>query len=199
MKRLTIAVVDLVTSRPTRGLYSRYMNANLAGIMAQAVAVWWVRRLRTNFICYTGDQDIVRDVGGDVDLVFIGAFTRSAQLAYALSSLFRAQGRRHRARPATRPLLSGRRGACDDYVLGFTDRETIADVLADCAPASRPASISPAGASPASFPSARARWKFITRTLEGAPKSVKVVPMISSLGCPTPAPSVSTPRLPTSR
>lgn len=185
MKRLTIAVVDLVTSRPTRGLYSRYMNANLAGIMAQAVAVWCEELGHdVRFICYTGDQDIVRDVGDDVDLVFIGAFTRSAQLAYALSSLFRARG--------VVTALGGPHARCYpddavrwfDYVLGFTDRETIADVLADCAPRQPTGQHLAAARQPRELPSARARWKFITRTLEGAPKSVKVVPMISSLGCP---------------
>jgi hypothetical protein len=182
---LRIVVIDLVTSRPTRALYSRYMNANLASIMAQAVA-FWCEQLghEVRFICYTGAEDILREAGDDADLAIIGAFTRSAQLAYALSSAFRAKG--------IVTALGGPHARCYpddalrwfDYVLGFTDRETMADMLADCAPGRPTGQYLAAARQPRELPSARERWKFIAKTLEGAPKSLKIVPMISSLGCP---------------
>ena len=185
MRRLNVAVVDLVTNRPNPGLWSRFMNANLASLMAQAVAVWCEELgHHLDYVCYTGTQDLLRDVRSDTDVVFISAFTRSAQLAYALSNHFRSQG--------MVTVLGGPHARCYpddavrwfDYALGFTDRSLIADVLQD---ASRPATegvyLSAPG-HPQALPSARERWKFISPTLEGAPPILKIVPMISSLGCP---------------
>ena len=67
-------------------------------------------------------------------MLFIGAFTQSAQLAYALSNLFRQRG--------AVTVLGGPHARCYpedarkyfDYVLGFTDRDIVAEVLRDCAP-----------------------------------------------------------------
>ena len=187
MRRLDIAVVDLVTNKPTRALYSRFMNANLASIMGQAVAVWCEQLgHRVRYLCYTGAEDIVGEVGRGADIVFIGAFTRSAQTAYALSNHFRARG--------AVTVLGGPHARCYpddairyfDYVLGFTDRELIDDMLRDATAAGRGAlgqHLSAPG-QPQELPSARERWRFIADTLKGAPGMLKVVPMISSLGCP---------------
>ncbi|HWT12786.1 MAG TPA: hypothetical protein VN231_08545 [Allosphingosinicella sp.] len=185
MKSLNVAVVDLVTNRPTRALYSRFMNANLASIMGQAVAVWCEELgHRVRYLCFTGAQDILSEVGEDVDIVFIGAFTRSAQTAYALSSHFRSKG--------VVTILGGPHARCYpddavrffDYVLGFTDREMIADVLRDRAPANPAGQFVSAPGHPRELPSARQRWRFIADTLKAAPGILKIVPMISSLGCP---------------
>jgi hypothetical protein len=185
MQRLNIAVVDLVTNRPTRALYSRFMNANLASLMAQAVAAWCEELgHRVQYHCYTGAQDILGDVGDEADVVFIGAFTRSAQTAYALGSHFRAKGKT--------TILGGPHARCYpddavryfDYVLGFTDRELVADVLGERARGGPLGAHLSAPGQPQELPSARQRWKFITRALEGAPSMLKIVPMISSLGCP---------------
>jgi hypothetical protein len=185
MKRLNIAIVDLVTNKPTRALYSRFMNANLAGLMAQAIAVWCEELgHRVNYLCYTGAQDILAEIVDDTDVVFISAFTRSAQTAYALSTHFRAKG--------MVTVLGGPHARCYpddairwfDYALGFTDKVLVADVLADSARASGEGVYLAAPAQPRELPSARERWKFITQTLRGAPSMLKIVPMISSLGCP---------------
>ena len=185
MRRLNIAIVDLVTNRPTRALYSRFMNANLAGLMAQAVAVWCEELgHRVQYVCYTGAQDLLGGVGEDTDVLVISAFTRSAQTAYALSSHFRAKG--------VVTILGGPHARCYpddavlyfDYALGFTDRELLAHVLQDCSSTRRAGEYLSAAAQPHELPSARERWKFISATLVGAPRILKVVPMISSLGCP---------------
>ena len=185
MKRLRVAIVDLVTNKPTRALYSRFMNANLAGLMAQAVAVWCEELGHdVRYVCFTGAQDIIAEVGGEVDLVFIGAFTRSAQTAYALSSYFRSKG--------MVTVLGGPHARCYpddavrwfDYALGFTDKQLIADVLGECAPGRPLGQHLSAAEQPRELPSARARWKFIERTLRAAPSMLRIVPMISSLGCP---------------
>jgi hypothetical protein len=185
MRSLNVVVIDLVTNRPTPGLWSRFMNANLASIMAQAAAVWCEELgHRVRYVCYTGARDILREVGDEVDVVIIGAFTRSAQLAYALGSLFRRRG--------VRTILGGPHARCYpddavrwfDVVLGFTDREILADALAAGSSGAGLGAYLSAPGQPLDLPSARQRWKYIVEALRGAPGMLKIVPMISSLGCP---------------
>ena len=93
LRPLRIAVIDLVTKAPTRALYARIMNANLASIMPQVIAVWCEEEgHEVTFICYTGFEDIETLLPHRIDLVFIGAFSQSAQLAYAMSQRFRKEG-----------------------------------------------------------------------------------------------------------
>lgn len=185
MKRLDIIVLDLVTNGPTRALYPRLMNANLASIMSQVVAVW-AEELghRVQFASYTGAEDLGRLVSRRCDVVIIGAFTRSAQLAYALSGIARKSG--------AVTVLGGPHARCYpddacryfDYVLGFTDKTLLAEVLGDCSPR-RPRGLSLAAlAQPADLPPLRQRWKFVEANLRKAPPGLKIVPLISSLGCP---------------
>ena len=184
MRKLRVAVVDLTTRGPTKALYARVMNANLASIMPQAVAVWCENEGHdVTFVCYTGFEDLVDEIPKDVDVVFFGAFTESAQLVYALSALFRSRG--------AVTVLGGPHARCYpqdaqkffDYVLGFTDRETIREVLGEAAPhrpmGRRLASLR----QPTSLPGVRERWKFAAPTLAKAPL-FKMIPMLGSLGCP---------------
>lgn len=185
MKRLRITVLDLVTGRPTRKLYARVMNPNLASIMPQVVAVWCEQLGHdVRFICYTGHQDLNAIVAADeADIVFIGAFTRSAQTAYAISNLYRGRG--------AVTVIGGPHARCYpedaarffDYVLGFTDKTIIEDVLRDRAP-HRPIGVQLAAArQPLDLPGVQERWKFIAPTIAKAP-TFKLVPMIASMGCP---------------
>jgi hypothetical protein len=160
------------------------MNANLASIMPQAVGVWCKEDGHdVAFVCYTGFEDLLKELPQRVDLVFIGAFTEAAHTAYALSALFRAQG--------AVTVLGGPHARCYpedaaryfDYVLGFTDRETLREVLRDCS-RHRPVGVQiTAPRQPATLPSVRERWPFIEPTLKKAP-FIKMVPMLGSLGCP---------------
>ena len=69
------------------------MNANLASIMPQVVAVWCEAEGHdVTYVSYTGFENLVDELPTDVDLVFIGAFSQAALTAYALSSLFRSRG-----------------------------------------------------------------------------------------------------------
>ena len=43
-------------------------------------------------VCYAGFEDLNRELRDETDMVFIGAFTRSAQAAYAISNLYRSRG-----------------------------------------------------------------------------------------------------------
>src|ERR1700750_2060296 len=123
MRRLRFAIIDLVTKGPTRSVYARVMHANYASIMPQAVAVWCeAEGHEVSFVCYTGLEDLSDELPGSCVLVFMGASTEAALLAYALSSRFRAQG--------AVTVLGGPHARCYpegarkyfDYVLGFTYR-----------------------------------------------------------------------------
>ena len=184
LRPLRVGIIDLVTKGPTRALYARVMHANLASIMPQAIGVWCEQEGHdVTFICYTGFEQFPPKLPHALDVVFIGAFTQAAQLAYALSGLFRSQG--------AVTVLGGPHARCYpedarqyfDYVLGFTDREVIRQVLDDVSP-HRPLGLHlQAAAQPTALPGVRERWKFIESTLAKAPL-LKIVPMLGSLGCP---------------
>jgi hypothetical protein len=184
IRKLRVGVLDLTTKGPTRALFARVMNANLASIMPQAIATWCEQDGHdVRFVCYTGFEDLLAELPTDVEVVFIGAFTEAAQLAYALSALFRSRG--------AITVLGGPHARCYpqdsqkyfDHVLGFTDRTTVRDVLADVEPHRPLGRRHAALKQPAELPGVRERWKFMKPTLDKAPL-FKMVPMIASLGCP---------------
>lgn len=184
MRRLRVSVLDLVENGPNASLWNRVMQPNFASIMPQVVAVWCERAGHdVRFVAYTGVEDLARELPADTDILFIGAFTNAAQMAAAISSRFRQQG--------AVTVLGGPHARCYpddaakyfDYVLGFTDRAVVEEVLRDCAP-HRPLGLRLGAARhPQQLPGVRERWKFIEPTIAKAP-AVKIVPMIGSLGCP---------------
>src|SRR3989449_6261531 len=184
VRKLRVGIIDLVTKGPTRALYARVMHANLASIMPQVVGVWCEAEGHdVTFVCYTGFENLLKELPADVDLVFIGAFTEAALLAYALSNLFRSRG--------AVTVLGGPHARCYpedarryfDYVLGFTYRAVIREVLQDGA-RHRPLGVHRAAPrQPVTLPGVRERWRFIEPTLQKAPV-IKIVPMLGSLGCP---------------
>jgi hypothetical protein len=184
MRKLRIGIIDIVSRGATRALYARVMNANLASIMPQVIGVWCREEGHdVAFVCYTGFENLLKELPDNVDLVFIGAFTEAAHTAYALSNLFRGRG--------AITAIGGPHARCYpedalqyfDYVLGFTDRETLRDVLQDCSQ-HRPTGVQvSARQQPTMLPGVRERWQFIEPTLKKAPL-LKVVPMLGSLGCP---------------
>lgn len=185
MRKLRIGVLDLVSRAPTRSLWARVMHANLASIMPQAVAVWCEEAgHEVRLICFTGLEDLEKELPSDLDLVFIGAFTQAAQLAYALSNLFRGRG--------AVTVLGGPHARCYpddarlyfDYVLGFTDKAVIDNVLGECVPHRAYGAYLSAAHQPLDLPGVAKRWKYIEPTLRKAPTRLKAVPMLASLGCP---------------
>jgi hypothetical protein len=160
------------------------MNANFASIMPQVVGVWCEQEGHdVTLVCYTGLENLVDELPGGVDLVFICAFTEAAQTSYALSNLFRSRG--------AVTVLGGPHARCYpedarkyfDYVVGFTDKKVIQEILHTSSP-HRPFGVHlSARQQPSSLPGVRERWKFIEPTLRKAP-IIKMVPMIGSLGCP---------------
>lgn len=184
MRKLRVGVIDLVSQGPTQALWARIMNANLSSIMPQAVALWCQEEGHdVTFLCYTGFEDLAHELPADVDVVFIGAFTEAAQLAYALSSHFQSQG--------AVTVLGGPHARCYpqdaqkyfDFVLGFTDRSIVRDVLHDRS-RHRPLGVRlEAPRQPSHIPGVRERWEFIEANLRKAP-IMKMVPILGSIGCP---------------
>jgi hypothetical protein len=134
-RKLEIGIIDLVSKMPTRKLYARIMNANLASIMPQIVGVWCEEEgHNVTYMCYTGRESLFTDLPSKTDLIFICAFTEAAQTAYALSNLMRSRG--------TVTVLGGPHARCYpedavnyfDYVVGFTDKNIIREILLDCSP-----------------------------------------------------------------
>jgi len=184
LKKLKVGVIDLAAKAPTKALYARIMHANLASIMPQVVATWCEQDgHQVTFTCYTGLESLLDEIPSDVDLVIIGGFTQAGLLAYALSQMFRARG--------AVTVLGGPHARCYpedaarhfDYVLGFTDRAVIRQVLEECRPQREEGVMLSADGQPDELPGIRERWRFVEATLKKAPV-IKIVPMIGSLGCP---------------
>jgi hypothetical protein len=183
-RKLEIGIIDLVSKKPNRNLFARIMNANFASIMPQIIGVWCEEEgHNVNYFCYTGSEDLIRELPQNADMVFIGAFTESAQTAYALSNILRSRG--------AVTVLGGPHARCYpedsikyfDYVTGFTDKSIISDILHDCSHHSPQGFYISAKNQPLSLPGVKERWKFIEPALKKAPL-IKMVPMIGSLGCP---------------
>src|SRR5215211_5145959 len=184
MQKLKIGVIDLVSKGPTHTLWGKIMHANLASIMPQVVASWCEQRGHdVKMICYTGQEDLSKELPKDVDLVFISSFTQAAMLAYALSNYFRSKG--------AVTVLGGPHARCYpddsvkyfDYVLGFTHSSTIYEILDNCTPHRPLGKQLAAKKQPVELPGVEERWKFIEPTLKKAP-FLKIVPMLGSVGCP---------------
>jgi hypothetical protein len=184
MAKLKIGVIDLVSKGPTNTLWSRIMHANLASIMPTVVATWCEQEGHdVSMICYTGYEDLSKELPKNVDVIFICSFTQAALLAYALSNYFRKRG--------AITVLGGPHARCYpddakkyfDYVLGFTHKSTIKEILDNCEPQRHEGMCLSAGKQPLQLPGVIERWKFIEPTLRKAP-FLKIVPMIGSMGCP---------------
>ena len=130
MRKLNIGILDLVAKGPTRNLWARTIHANLASIMPQAIATWCEEEGHTvTYVCYTGLENLLKEFPKTLDVLILGTFSYGAQLAYALSNFFRSTG--------AVTVLGGSHARCYpqdaqkyfDYVLGFTDRTVIRDLL----------------------------------------------------------------------
>lgn len=184
MRKLRVGIVDLVAKGPTKTLYARLMHANLASIMPQVLAVWCEEAGHdVTLVCYTGLENLLEELPENIDLLFVGAFSQGAQLAYAISAMFRQRG--------AVTCIGGPHARCYpqdaqkyfDYVLGFTDQDLVEQVLEDCRPHRPMGEHRSATTQPLTLPSVRERWKYIEPTLAKAPV-LKIVPMLGSLGCP---------------
>jgi hypothetical protein len=152
--------------------------------MPQVIATWCEQLGHdVRYICYTGFEDLDQMLGEACDILFLGSFSRSAQTAYAISNLYRRRG--------AVTVLGGPHGRCYpedaalyfDYVLGFTDKAVLGEILDEAAPHRPVGRLIGAARQPTELPLLEERWKFVAQTLAKAPL-VKFVPMIGSMGCP---------------
>ncbi len=184
MKKLSVGIIDLVAKAPTRTMWMRVMGANFVSIMPQVIAAWCEEQGHdVTLVTYTGRENLIEELPSKVDIVFISSFSEAAMLSYALSNLFRSRG--------AVTAIGGPHARCYpqdarkyfDYVLGFTDRALINEVLRDCT-RHRPVGLNlSAEHHPSELPGVAKRWKFIEQTHKKAP-FIKIVPLLSSLGCP---------------
>jgi hypothetical protein len=184
MRKLSIGIIDLIARAPSKTMWGRVMGANFTSIMPQVIATWCEEQgHQVSYVTYTGREDLLAELPHKIDIVFIGSFTEAALLAYSLSKLLRSRG--------AVTAIGGPHARCYpqdaqkyfDYVLGFTDKSLICDVIADCSQ-HRPLGLSlSADRHPAGLPGVKERWKFLAQTLRKAPY-IKIVPLLGSLGCP---------------
>ncbi len=183
-KKLNIGIIDLVHKGPTRDLYARVMNANLASIMPQVIATWCEQEgHQVQYLCYTGLEDISKELPENPDILFICAFTQSAFMSYALSAMFRSKG--------AVTVLGGPHARCYpddavkyfDYVTGFTDKNIIRDILNDASPHRPVGMYLAADKQPTTIAGVQERWKFVEQNLKKAP-FMQMIPMMGSMGCP---------------
>src|SRR5687768_1240219 len=169
IRRRKVGILDLVTKNSRPSLYGRLMNPNLASIMPQVLAVWCEEAGHdVRYVCYTGRENLLAELPADLDVLFVGAFTEAAQLAYALVNLFRRRG--------AITALGGPHARCYpedalqyfDYVLGFTDRPVLEEVLDECAPSRPLGRVLAAARNLSHLPSVAALWKFVVAILTKA-------------------------------
>ncbi len=180
---MRITIIDLAERGPTSDLFKRKMSPSFASIMPQAVAVWAEELGHdVRYLCYTGYEDVA-GLADDTDVLILGGFTLSAHAAYAISAIYRAKG--------AVTALGGPHARCYpedaarffDYVLGFTGKPEIAELLDEAAPHRPYGRQISAALQPRRIPSLRRRWKYVEATLAKA-GPIKIVPMIGSFGCP---------------
>ena len=105
--RRRIGIVDLVTKNSRRSLYGRIMNANLASIMPQVLAVWCEEAgHEVHYVCYTGAEDLLREIPARRGAALHRRLHRGGAARLRAEQPLPAAGRDHRARRAPRPLLS---------------------------------------------------------------------------------------------
>jgi hypothetical protein len=160
------------------------MVPNFASIMPQVIGVWCEELGHTVRVeCYTGGEDLRAILSEGTDVLFIAAFTHSAQFASAVSNFARHRGIvTVLGGPHARSYPEDARRHFD-YVLGFTDKTVVEEVLREREPRRSLGRRLGAKRQPAHLPGVRERWKFIEQTLAKAP-GIKIIPMIGSLGCP---------------
>lgn len=180
---MRVTIIDLAERGPTRDLFKRKMSPSFASIMPQFVAVWCEELgHEVRYVCYTGFEDVTT-MAQDTDFLIVGGFTLSAFTAYALSAVYGKSG--------AITALGGPHARCYpedaakyfDYVLGFTGKAQIAEMLSEAAPRQPLGRYLTALSQPTEIPSLKQRWKFVSATLAKA-GPLKIVPMIGSFGCP---------------
>jgi hypothetical protein len=185
MKRLKVGVIDLITNTTEGNWFqTNVMQPEFAAIMPQCVAVWAEELgCEVFYETFTGPEDLLGCMPGDLDILFISCFSRSSFLAYGVSAAYRRRGAvTVLGGPHARSFPEHSLGYFD-YVCQLTDQELIKSLLKDFAPQRRGVLLN-AAAQPKELPKVRQRARFIDVGINKGTRFFKVVPMIGSLGCP---------------
>ena len=184
MRKLKVAVIDILGKSASKKAYSRHMRPNNQSIGPQIVAAWCEELGHDVSMVYYNGPDLFHGADPvDADIVFINAFSQNAMLAYALSNYYRSKGAvtalggpHSRSYPEDTVKYF-------DYAVGFCDKELLRDILQGCAQHRPLGQFVSAKQQPTTIPGVVQRWKFMQSILEKAP-FVRMIPMIGSLGCP---------------
>lgn len=181
---MRIGIIDLLGKEPPRNGYSRLMRPNNTSIMAQVVGVWCEEEGHDVHIAYySGPERLAGGIPDDIDLLFINAFSQCAMLAYGFSKMYQARGvPTVLGGPHARSYPEDSRKYFD-YVVGFCDKGTLRDILADAERHPGEGVYVSSLKQPSHLPGLRQRWKFLKPAMDQA-KVLRLVPIIGSLGCP---------------
>jgi hypothetical protein len=185
---MRIGILELLTDTPIGGfldrLYAAYFRRQFVSIMPQVVSVW-CRQLghSAHYATYYGQDDPLRLLPSELDVVFIATYTQASALAYALAKVFRRRG--------VRTVIGGPHAKAFpadclrffDLVVEDCDRTLIAEILRDGV--SGPAVVS-SGRPLTELPSVAERMPEIAASAfsRGRPTLTSLVPILSSIGCP---------------
>ncbi|HEB58606.1 MAG TPA: radical SAM protein [Gammaproteobacteria bacterium] len=187
MKRMRIGIIDVLYDMPpSNGGYQIYRNQlrrQFVSIMPQVISVW-CRRMGhdVHYATYYGQAEPHTLLPDDLDILFVSSYTQASALAYALARIFGARG--------TRTVIGGPHARafpadCQrffDLVVGNCDETVIRDILAGHY---APGSIIDTGRTLTEIPSVEERMPELRATTLSARFAVlRVVPLLSSMGCP---------------
>lgn len=184
MKKLHVCIIDLINNTSTSAVYPRLVFANYMSIMPQVVGVWCKQEGHdVTYIFYAGFKNIISQIPDNIDIAFINAFTFTAHLAYAISNFLKSKG--------IVTVLGGPHARCYpedackyfNFVLGLTDKKLINELLRIYNQSGKEGVFMSNEKQPIAIPSVEERWEFIEKIFSYAPL-LKVVPLISSFGCP---------------
>ena len=183
-----VGIIDLQKDSPPRGygdrIYSARFRKLYISITPQAVAVW-CRQLghRVFYANYYGQSDPKGLLPDDLDVVFIGAYTQSSALAYALAKLFQ--------REKTLTVIGGPHAKSFprdclrffDLVVGECDKSLIEDILSG---RFDPPAFVTSGRPLTDIPSVEERMPEIAASSfsGGKPSLMSIIPLLASVGCP---------------
>jgi radical SAM superfamily enzyme YgiQ (UPF0313 family) len=181
---MRVAILELLHDRGPGGGPSDYFRQQFMSIMPQTIAVWCSEAGHdVHYRTYWGQEEPLKLVPNDVDILFVSSYTQSSAVAYAIATFFRRRG--------TLTVLGGphaRAFPTDcarffDIVVQECDRALLDDILRGHVD---PPAIVSSGRSPTEFPSVEERMPYIKIAAfrGGRRRAASAVPIMTSVGCP---------------